>query len=256
MNLGNNLEILGLSSREITVYTACLELGMSPIMPIVKKSGIPRSSLSYILEQLQKRNFIEIVSKSSRRLYVATTPRSIVSGLKEEIEASKKRLDSFESILPELNQLFRSNPFQPTVRLFRGAEIRECYSELLENASDEIWNIGETTAIFEVLGTRFWHNWSQKRESRSIKAKAIRVKDAVNETADAFAKNTKFRTIRYAPQGFSCPAHIVICGQSVAIITTTRESFAVMITSHDYAATMKSWFRELWRISTPNTKAL
>jgi sugar-specific transcriptional regulator TrmB len=241
---------LGLSAKEGMVYLSCLELGMTPVTPLVKKTGIPRSSLIYTLEQLRKRSFIEIVLKGSRKLYFPHSPRSLVQAYKGEMHRVKHTVEFLEHTLPDLNKLFNSKPFQPAVRVYKGQELRECYDQLLLEAVDEIWNVGETEKIFEVLGLRFWQRWSQQRAERGIKAKAIRSIKKGNDIAEQkISSDQILRTVRFAPEGFECPAHIVICGDSVLTITTAKESFGVLVSSRDYATSMKSWFNELWKVS-------
>ena len=248
MTIDESLEQLGLSPREMRVYRECLDLGPTSIMPLVKRTGIARSSLSYVLEKLKQLGLIEIVLKNSRKLYFPNSPRSVLNLLKKELKKQEAKVEAFETTLPEFNQLFKSSPFQPTLRLFRGTEIRDCYSLFLEGAENEIWNVGETEKIFEVLGVRFWNNWSNERAHRKIRARAIRVG---SEDLKSLSDTPSFlRTVKFAPAGFTSPAHIVICGDNVAIITAAKESFCVLISSKDYAQTMKSWFKELWAVSS------
>lgn len=252
MNLENYLKELGLNEKEIQVYLANLSLGEVAIVPIVAKTQLPRTTVYHILERLNSEKLIEIIETATRRMYVPYPPRTILTRLQEHKNKLEEKIDSLEHSLPELMQLYSVSPFQPKVRMFHGIEVRQIFEDITNSPIDLIEYVSETDKIVGVTGEAWLKKWIQKRHDLGIKSHAIRV--ASKEIPDPMYGQSKelTRTVRYAPEGFISPTQVYIYGDSVALITTIAEGFGLIITSREYATTMRSWFRELWKISMPS----
>ncbi|MEI6498490.1 MAG: helix-turn-helix domain-containing protein [bacterium] len=248
MEINNYLYELGLSDKEIKVYLAILELGENPIMPIKKKVGLPRTTAFHALEQLKSFGLIEILETPKRRVYVPYPPRKIVSVFNHKANKLREQAESIQKDMSELNQLFGSATFMPKVRFFVGDEIREIYEEILDSPIDELIFVGETNKIEGILGHNFFRDWVKRKVQKGIWTRSIRVK---NEENLFFDPNDSLRKARFAPESFKAPAQIYIYHNSVAIISSANENFATVITSREYAGTMKHWFSELWKVSKP-----
>jgi len=251
MSLTTNLEELGLSEGEIAAYLTVLDLGETALMPVAKSTAIPHTSLIYMLERLEERGLIEIIIRKSRKSYSPKPPRTIVTLLKKKRTDLEEQINTLEGSLDDLNRLYAHATFLPTVRYFRGQdEIRQAYDEILEAYVDEYWYVSEIAKIEDVLGKQFLKGWIRRRIDLKIKTKAIWVRsEAVLDEPSYLGTPQNRRTVRYAPDGFKSPAHTIIYGDTVIAITTVRENVATVITSRDFATTMKSWFKELWKVS-------
>lgn len=252
MSLESNLEHLGLRESEITAYLAVLDLGETPLMPVADRTGQPHTSLVYTLERLQEQGLIDIAKRKSRKVYVPKPPRTVVTLLNKKKAELEEQIGTLEDSLPDLTRRYSHTTFLPTVRYFRGqAEIRQAYNQILETFVDEIWYVSEIRKIEEVLGKQHVKAFVKQRINLQIKSKAVWVRsEAVLDEPSYLATPANRRTVRYAPEGFHAPAHTIIYGDNVMVITTTRENVATVITSRDYAKTMRSWFRELWKVSS------
>lgn len=250
MELENYLKELGLDEKEILVYLTTLSLGEVSIVPIVGKTHLPRTTVYHILERLNKEKLIEVIETGTRRMYAPYPPRTILTRMREQKNKLEEKIDSLEHSLPELLQLYSVSPFQPKVRMYHGQEVRQIFEDITNSPIDKIEYVGETTKIVSVTGEVWLKKWIQKRSDLGIKSYTIRV--AEEEVADPmYIQSTKLsRQVRYAPKGFQAPTQVYIYGDSVALITTTAEGFGLIITSRDYAITMRNWFRELWKISS------
>ena len=252
MNIRQQLQQLDLSEQEIAAFLACLENGEGTLAQIVSRLGAPRSSTKYILEKLAKRGLIEIVRKNASHLYIPYPPRAILTLLKNRKNALEQQVDAFEASLPQLNQLYAASAEAPIVRYFRGDEIRKIYEEILASPIEETLFVGEMDKTAEVVGLKYLKSWMKRRAALHIKTRGIRVgkgefKDpVVNSTSGRY-----LRTVRRAPNHFESPNHIIIYGNHVASIATATENFGFVITSKDYATTLKNLFKEVWKNSSP-----
>lgn len=250
LDLQNYLLQIGLNTKEIDVYLACLGLGEGSIVPIVAKTKLPRTTVFHILERLRVEKLIEIIETGTRRLYTPYPPRAILTRLQNKKVKLDEEIGAFEHSLPELLRLYDVSPFQPKVRMFKGEDIRAIFEDITSSPIDLVEYVGETTNIVSVTGERWLKTWIKKRADLGIKSRSIRI--AAQEIEDPMYGQSKelMRTVRYAPAGFLAPTQIYIYGDSVALITTLEEGFGVIITSREYATTMRNWFRELWKVST------
>jgi sugar-specific transcriptional regulator TrmB len=228
---------------------ACLELGETSIVPIVKKVAYPRTTVFHLLEKLEKKRLIEIIQTAHRRFYAAYPPRKILTLYKNKKTRIEGEIDSFKTILPELSRLYSLYPFQPKIRFYKGKEIRDIYEEILKTPVNEIYYTGNINQLDEILGKRYLKNWIKRRIEKGILTKSIRIRGTESKIPLYQPTKEYLRAARYAPDTYKCPAHIYIYGDNVAILTSVKENFGIVITSRDFAMTMKAWFKELWKIS-------
>lgn len=252
MDLQTSLTQLGLSVKEIDTYLTCLALGESAIVPITKKLGMPRSSVVYLLESLSELGLINIIQRNSRRVYLPHPPRSVLTLLKHKKQNLEEQIVSLEESLPELNNIYNSFPFQPDVHFFRGRkEIRDLYESVLEEPINEFQYISELKKIESVLGQAWLKSWLQKRIATGIKGKAIWIRSGTIKDEPLYRpKAHTLRNVRFAPENFASPTHILIYGDKVVFITTANENIAIQIKSRDLSESMRNIFRELWRVSS------
>src|SRR3989339_2142065 len=135
MNKIELIKNLGLTEKQAKVYLACLQLGASKVGKIQKESGIKRTTLYDVLEDLQKIGLVSYVVKNKTRIYNPENPHK----LKELIETRSKLT---EVILPDLQKMFFSIAYRPNIRFFEGVEgIKQIYGETLNCCDKKILQI-------------------------------------------------------------------------------------------------------------------
>lgn len=251
MDISSYLEKLHLSQKEIETYLTLLELGESNVVPIAKNVDLPRTTVFYILDRLEEKHLIDINNSKTRRTYTARPLRTVITLLNYEKAELEETIQDLKHDLPELDRKYRLSPFQPGIRYFKGPDIRLIYEEMLliDPKKDEIWYVAETKAIADAFGEDYVRNWIDRRIAKKIPSRSIRVKEWEVEDDLNKPKEGDHRTYKLAPKDFESPAHILIYQNNVAIITTSQEAFGTVITSQEYATTMRNWFNELWKIS-------
>ncbi len=251
MDIEQQLQALELKPQEIKIYLECLEKGESKLAQICKDLKIPRSTAKYSLEKLQKQGLLNIVQKNSSQLYVALPPKNIISTLKSQKEKIDEQIEIIQSTLPQLNQIYSSSSHEPKVRYFKDKEIKMIYEEILDSPIDETLFIGEMDKTAEVVGLNYLKSWMKRRSELKIKTRAIRVQKGEFSDPVVNSDSKKYlRSVRLAPENFESPNHIIIYGNNVATISTTKENFGFVITSKEYAITMKNLFKEVWKNSS------
>ncbi|MFA6521687.1 MAG: helix-turn-helix domain-containing protein [Candidatus Gracilibacteria bacterium] len=116
------LEGLGLNEKEINVYTASLQLGEQPASIVAHNLGLPRSTVSFIFEELAKKGLISTETRKNTRYYSAISPESLEYVLMDRLASAKKIMEDYHEILPTLSALQNQAAPTPRVRYFEGYE--------------------------------------------------------------------------------------------------------------------------------------
>ena len=121
-----NLEEIGLEEKASRVYLATLELGGETVSLIAKKAGVERVNAYYILEQLAKEGLVFTSEKEGTRIYVAHSPKKLVSMAEDQVKLIK-------GFIPELLSYEGANEIRPKIKFYEGIEgIKEVFNETLE----------------------------------------------------------------------------------------------------------------------------
>ena len=80
------LTSFGLKPQEAKVYLACLKLGESSVSQIARESGIQRTFVYDILDNLQKRGVISAIEAAGKKQFRAISIESFRFLLKEKFE--------------------------------------------------------------------------------------------------------------------------------------------------------------------------
>ncbi len=130
-----NLVRLGLSRYQAMVYSALSSLGPSGVSEISRTSGVPRTKVYDVLEQLSKTGAIE--SQAGRpALYRASSPSALVRQLRDEYMASAdEAIKSLEYEMPRGPQLSERD----LIWTFKGEDaIRRKLSETIASAKTKL----------------------------------------------------------------------------------------------------------------------
>ena len=135
------LEILrkiGLSEGEIKVYSALLDLGISPLNKVHEKTGIERRNIYDILNKLIERGLITYSVENKKRVFQISHPNKIIG----YIEEKKHNLDETEKEIikeiPSLTEKFNFKRPLINAEIYRGNEGVESRADVLDIADERI----------------------------------------------------------------------------------------------------------------------
>ena len=162
---------LGFGNEAIQVYMALTKSGPLTVLEVSRKSGIERTRLYRLVDELAKKGLIEEVPNYKRRTYKAASLSTLEMMVKEtqlESEALSKTLPIFINALKSLTPVSSKN----NVVYYHGREgIRQM-----------AWHILRTKGIFytysyrfwdEILGTKFTLSLNEELVKRKIKVHDI-----------------------------------------------------------------------------------
>lgn len=238
------LEMLGLRDKEARLYLAALSSLPFTVVDISKKCGIKRPTCYLILDELTKRGLISIVPKAKKRLYRAEPPEAL-------IKQARRSLSFAEKFVPSLRDLFQEGKDTSVVKYYYGQNgIRNIYEDILDSGVKEMHYIGSSGPLVEMAGEEFMRDYAMRRVKKGIHAQSIRMRKT--EIPDPIFSNSKemLREIRFAPENIYIPSTVFLYNNKIAIVSTAKSNFGIMIESKEFYETVLGLFKALWSIST------
>lgn len=243
--LFDRLRELGLDDKQARFYLAVLEIGEATVRQAADAAGVSRTNAYDILGRLTRRGLLSQieVGPAHRTVVVATDPQRLI----EEWEERGRRL---ETVVPELRALHRKTGVRPRVRYYAGAEgIRTVLYETLRLPSP-LLGILSMSDLMAVPGEAVMHDYVASRVERGRYLRVIRSRE--KETEDLWPTDpAALRDTRFAPPGRVFTMTMILGGDTVAVISSRRENFALTTESPEYAELHRNLFEVLWDASTP-----
>jgi sugar-specific transcriptional regulator TrmB len=237
-NLQTILQDLGLSDNEARAYLASLELGAANIQAIADKSGVKRTTIYSLVDNLKNQGLLAEYRKGSKTFLAASDPSRLESLFKEKQE-------KLQNALPEFRSLYNLSPTKPKVRFYEGQEgIKAVYQDTLEEGKEIKCLVGWQSMVKAMPD--YWSFYIAERVKRDIWVRALA--DRSPESATYQAQGEKeLRELRLLPEGTSpFQTEVNIYGDKVAMLTFGQELSGVIIESKDIADTWRMVFEMIW----------
>ncbi len=244
MDLIGELGNLDLSRRQAKVYLALLRLGSASAIELAKDTGFKHPTVYDVLDSLKDRSLISERHEGRRRRFTAENPENFR-------DRENRRMQSLETILPSLMELYAAGPRHPTVRVYQGVEgIRMVDEELLKVKSKEYFYFGSVQEMLNINDERYLRDYCRRRIERGIWSNSIRNRSS-ESTADYMQPGEQnLRRVRYLPQSISeNVAELYLYDGKIAIHSTLKENYAVTIESRELFVLLKTIWDCLWAVS-------
>ncbi|MBI5456856.1 hypothetical protein HY969_03890 [Candidatus Kaiserbacteria bacterium] len=240
------LERIGLSSREATVYLACLKLGTQDIKTLSKETKISPATVSIILTNLLDRGF---VSKFAREKDFFTPEQPTV--LVKILENSKFKLEEgilhFKKHLPHFEDYMNPSFTKPEIAFYEGkAGMIAAYEDTLTSKTPilALTSIDKTESILSDYVPKYY----KRRKAANIPIKAI-FPDSKMARARQKKDKDELRTSRLLPQAMlNIEIETNIYEDKVAFFSIP-ETLAVIVKSKLIAESMRQMFNLSWNMA-------
>jgi len=242
--LEQELELIGLTKREIAVYLSLLKLGETTTGPLIDKSKVSSGKIYEILEKLIQKGLVTYIIKNKTKYFQTTNPKKIVEFIdlkKKEIEKTKQRA---QSIIPELVRLHDKKESDYQAIIYKGLEgfktaIFETLNKL--NKDDEWLAMGVTGEISKNI-IRIWSQFNLERVRKKVVAKMIVT------TTKVMQRHEKMLYLEMRLLSLVGTVPISIAGD-VVIIYNWEDLSIIKITNKNVAQSFRDFFNTLWEIS-------
>lgn len=236
--LTSTLKQIGLEEKQAKIYLACLELGETSIKDIAKKSGVKRTTIYDVIDDMISAGYIKTTTKGNKTRFLAVSPQKLKTIL-------KKREALLNQILPQLNNLSNVEKLRPKVWFFEGIEgLKKAYSDTLSfpGRTNYQW---ASRDVLGVLGYDWSVGYMEKRARRKVFARAI-VPDAPEIRKFKGMDKKHYREIRLIdPKKYPFEIEMDLYGDRVAMISS-KDKIAVIVESKPIVKTMKMMHKLCW----------
>ena len=245
MNIQSTLKKFGLTEDEATVYTALLKIIEAPVYTIAREAGLPRTTTYTVLDALAQQGLVLRLKKNNILHYTAESPKQLERLMEEKNELVK-------SLVPELQALIDTSPFQPGLKIYEGLSgvktVREDILETLRKEKNkELLSIANDT-LYKIL-PRYFPYWVKKRVEYGISAKLILpYSEKNNEHYNNQNNKETRRESRFLPAGIAHDCSINIYGNKVSLLSMDKKITSVVMESKQVAHLFRQFFLFNWDI--------
>ena len=226
-----NLEKIGLTRNESTIYISLLKLGITSVQNLVKESELHRSRVYDSLESLQRKGLVSFIIKDYKKYFQAVKPEKLLDYIDEQKEIIKK-------ILPDLKEIEGLKREEISASVYKGKEgLKTIHSEMLKEGKD-IMVLGAKALIYSEL-QYFIPNFEKERLKKGMKWICLWDKE---EYKKRITNKISIKE-RVLPKGFDSNSVINIFGNKIAIVLW-KEKYpsGFMIDNRDIANAFRKWF--------------
>lgn len=241
---------LGLDSDIADVYYTLYTQGPQTISTLARHSGIERTRIYRLLEELQASSLIEVEIDAHRKILRAAP----ISNLELQFAKKEQELIKLQQELPTLQRILTEN-----IAKTSGTQIQFYHGE--EGAKQLLWN--ETRANSEVTAIlyeniqiktaeRFFERWVEKCNQRDLHFRGI-VSDPFIKSQDIwYATHTNDRLknwqARYIDSARFAINHSTIVYDDVVCYFSWQdhEIYGIEIHNAEIAETQRAFFEMLW----------
>lgn len=257
MHIKPQLQQIGLTDHEATIYTFLIERGRATAQQIYTKTGIHRVTTYNVLENLTKKGLVSVMDTEKKRVFQPESPHKLIDMLnrkEEELERVKNTLkeneERLKQFLPTLEIAYQSLGERPKVKFMEGAEgLQSIREDIIQETSKSKIPIYEifSEEITKLIDTKIGLDFPSKDKVNKM---MMEEKLAVNliytykqkEYSDDFYTAQQERN--YVPYAqYPIDADITVYGDSVSIISSLGNMSSVTIENREVANTIRTLFR-------------
>ncbi len=235
----HDLQNLGFTKNQASVYLALIGLQQATAGELIKKTSLHRQLVYSALENLEERKLISKTEHRGRLLFRGLSPDRIVEDLQNKTNLAN-------NIVEELRLNFK--PPNQEIIVYEGVEdLRrkelEVYETLPENSS--FCYLGNATAWYIVMGDKLTTHLANLQKKKSLYIRALATRQ--HPEHDVFLNNGNLTKIRYLPNMASAPvSETQILSDRVLLKTFIAPYSMVEIINTELAKNYLDYFNSLW----------
>jgi len=237
--MNNELEQLGLSNYEATIYLALLDSGTTGAGELIKRTGLHRNVIYESLNKLIAKHLVVQYVKKKVAQYQVTDPEHLMDSLKAKEELAAQ-------IIPELS---RRADVQQEIVVYEGLEGFRTFSlEFIAkmNAGDTYYVLGSVgDSWYDLMGDSL-RRFENIRSKKKINVKLVSYQQSAMDIHQSRQSGKRFE-IKIVPHGANIPANTLIWNDTIALQTLVEPYSVVAIRNPLLAQAYLSHFMALWK---------
>lgn len=238
----SRLATIGIVGKPARFYISALVLGEASVNEIAQHGDITRTTAYALVEKLLEEGLITEVQRNNKTRIVAENPDILLRNLED-------RRASLEALLPDLHAIYGGPGRGPKFRVYEGREgIRSVLNSVLVAGRHEVCGILSMKELLQFPGEEALQNFISKRLERDLDLRVVRSQSEEVKKTWGSSKAER-RDVRYtktpAPLGMTS----FIYEGHVALISSARENYGLIIESAEFYKLQKILFEALWAAS-------
>ena len=237
------LEIIGLSSNEVSAYLALLQLGKGTVSEISRKASLNRTTGYDVLDRLVIKRLVSISGKEPKQEYVAESPDQIETLISAEVEKKQEELNQARQIIPELKSI-HNVAGRPQIRFYEGTEgLRQVYEDTL-TSHEPICAYASVDDVHAAL-PGYFPQYYKRRAAKGIPIRGIFTESEASREL-ATHDEEEIRQSAFVPtEKYGFHPEINIYDNKI-MIASWREKLGIIIESAEIADAMKKIYELAW----------
>lgn len=245
------LEALGMTDKEADIYLALRALGTAPASLVAKRTGLPRSTVQFLCQNMQRRGILSMVQRKNVFLFSADDTKRLFSLLEFQRGQLARKEEDLHRIVGELERLGHPDTTLPKVRFYEGEEgVAAAWDSVFEGVGQggEIIGFVHPLQPAKDPASGALDSFVKRRKRKGIRMRCIATKSPMSELlrqGDAGAARTTF----IMPEGSDAsPSEIMVYGGKVCIVTVELGAvFATVIENRSIASLLRAVFESEWK---------
>lgn len=252
------LKKLGLSEHEAEIYMLGLKLGPNPAREIAKQSGLGRTLVYHLLNQLKNKGLVGEQNAGHGKKFFMEPPERLLGIVERKQKEFEGMAIQISQVSKELSSLSTAVSGPPQIRTYEGEEgLKNIAQETLSTTNQPIKSIVPIDSLLKIFNRVFLRYWFLERKNKNIRGKTIFM--GAFDKPDALDKIKELLSIPHAsstlhqwkksPQEVFFPNTIIIYGNRVAVASSHQKPSVFVVESGEYAETMTAFFDDVWKRS-------
>lgn len=236
----NTLKSLGLSEKHSKVYLVALENGECSVSFLAQRSGIKRTTVYEIIEDLIDDGFLFETQVGKKTLYGAVTPRQI-------LKLKRRALERVEEEINHLEAKHYSSFDIPKIKFHYGSVgFKNIWNEILENTKKD-YRIITNGSIFDgyVTNNYLFDEIIKKKKERKLSSKQL-ITDSGLAQRIIDRDDQDNRITRILPPDTQVEFTEVISDSMVAFMSEPVHNFQFIVQSKAFAHFRRQMFDVMW----------
>jgi len=231
---------MGLGKLDADVYLAMLSLGETTIIKISRVSGVKRSTIYPIIENLRRQGLVSINNKGFKKVYVAENPTRLSTII-------DRKKDDLLSILPALSSLYSTGGKDILIKTYEGVEaMKSVYDELLNElrGGDQYLVIGDPER-WDSHARDYFKKYIKRRLKINIAARLLLSNSKTALEYKKFEKNFQ-EEVRILPKGYKIDSNVIITKNKIVMHQLDNVAITIVIESESVISLQQNLFEMLW----------
>lgn len=239
-NLIELVKEYGLNDSEAKLYIAALELGEASIQEMARKSKVKRTSIYYMLNDLEEKGVLTTVKRNKKTFFVATSPSNLLKSFRRRLGEFEETVEVLELHRAKLNK-------RPRIYFLQGPSgFKQVWDLIFSSHPKEYRIMTEGLNFLDFVKLKYVLNEIIKQKM----AQGIKSFQIIPNTSFArkiISKDSvENRQTRVLPSDTILPFTEIICSKLVAYISPRFNDNIFIVEDETFAEGRKIVFDLLW----------